>query len=183
MVFPAEIGQLLSWRDATVQDRAGLQTFQCTTPKPSGRRYREPHPKPWEHEVQQGIRALEPPKGGGSTVFLGVDDHGIAAVTVWTALADPGEYYLQAVAVANRHRGQGGAHAREALKMAVSVMETQAIDRGADTLYIASRVHEENRPSQRGLAETGFREDDSIFGDLARHHGWVLYRDLRGGIT
>lgn len=107
-----------------------------------------------------------------------MDEQGIAAVSVWTDLDGLGEYYFQLMAVANRHRHQGGAHAREALDMTVAVMEAQAIDLGASSLYIASRVHDKNFPSQRGLSEAGFCMDDTLFGDLPGYHGWVLYRDL-----
>src|SRR4051794_37067631 len=94
---------------------------------------------------------------------------GIGAVTVRTVLRGPGEYFLQVLAVANRYRGQGGAHAREALRMTLSVLEKHAADLGAESLYVAGRVHENNLPSLRLVRTAGFERDDSICEGLAQY--------------
>jgi GNAT superfamily N-acetyltransferase len=111
-------------------------------------------------------------------VFLGMDATGIGAVTMWTPLDEPGAYLFQILAVARRYRGQGGAHATEAVNMTLSVMEAQAIDLGATELYVAARVHQNNIPSRRLIQATGFEPDESVSEGLADHQGWVFYREL-----
>ena len=137
-----------------------------------------PHPKQWELDVQSFVRAARPPRGGGSTVFLGLDATGIGAVTIWTPFDEPGSYLFQVLAIARRFRGQGGAHAMEAVNLTLSVLEAQAIDLGATELYVAARVHQNNLPSRRLIQAAGFEPDESVCEGLDDHQGWVFYREL-----
>ncbi len=117
----------LRWREAQQADRPALQQFTCTVPR--ARDYRGrclPHQKPWEREVEVGIRNLKPPIGDGC-LLLGEDDEGLAAVALVYYLGRSGDTYfakLAAVAVAQRCRGQG--YGREALDVALAA----AADRG-----------------------------------------------------
>jgi hypothetical protein len=107
------VSRLLVWRAAGYGDRSALQQFSCTVPAQRVfQQKRSYHPRPWELEVQSGLRALRPPVGEDQSLLLGEDADGLAAVCL---LAEqPGSTMvvkIQAIAVASRYRGQFGAHA------------------------------------------------------------------------
>lgn len=142
-----------------------VQAFQCTSPKPSGPlNWRKPHPKPYELRVQSGIRT-ENPKGKGSTMLLGLDSSGIGAIVCWCVVG-PEQYKILAVAVALRHRGKDGGHAKEALETAMEVMEADAVSRGFDAFTMHAWVDRRNWASQKLFSASGFAKGESIDADL-----------------
>lgn len=93
---------------------------------------------PWEQEVQSGIRDLRPPVGHDQSLLVGEDAEGIAAVCL---LADQGQasaFKIQAIAVAARYRGQGGAHADEALDVAFEAAAQRGLDNGRNEITMVS---------------------------------------------
>ncbi|MFT4085496.1 MAG: hypothetical protein QM638_23180 [Nocardioides sp.] len=100
---------ILDWREATKDDRPLLQRFECTTPPPRepGRRA-QPHPKPYEYNVQKAIHTLNVPlHGDDGTVLLGLGPDGdLGAVSVWSSIrAHPGLHKIRLVAVSLAYRG------------------------------------------------------------------------------
>lgn len=84
------MSRLLAWREAGHEDRSSLQGFTCTVPaQPVFGQKRKYHPRPWEQEVQSGIRGLRPPVGQDQSLLVGEDGEGIAAVCL---LADQGDF-------------------------------------------------------------------------------------------
>lgn len=151
------MSRLLAWREARHEDRATLQGFTCTIPAQlvfgQKRKY---HPKPWEQEVQSGIRDLRPPVGQDQSLLVGEDAEGIAAVCL---LADQGEasvFKIQAIAVATRYRGQGGAHADEALDVTFETAAQRGQDSGRSEIIMISWVDPKNEPSKSLHQRAGF---------------------------
>lgn len=138
-----------------------------------------PHPKPWEFELQVWIHDLKPPLEPGTVVFLGWDEVGLAALAVWQHVSG-GNFYFEAVAVANRLRGGDGSHAREAVDVALSIMEGTAAHYGDSELAVVARVHQRNGASQRLLSRAGFAPDADRGPDEHGYAEWFLVRDLRG---
>lgn len=100
---------ILDWREATKGDRVLLQRFKCTTPPPRepGRRA-QPHPKPYEYDVQKAIHTLNVPlHGDDGTVLLGLGPDGnLGAVSVWSSIrAHPGLHKIRLIAVSLAYRG------------------------------------------------------------------------------
>lgn len=139
-----------------------------------------PHPKPWELDVQTGIRELRPPLPPGTVAMLGFDAAGLAAVTMWSSIDDPGEYLFQMAAIATRVRGQqgGSPHAHEAIDVALSIMIAEAVQSSARELGVVGRVHHQNRASQRLLSAHGFVRSDAPNQKLQDHYDWILAQGL-----
>lgn len=121
---------ILDWREATKDDRPLLQRFECTTPPPRepGRRA-QPHPKPYEYDVQKAIHTLNVPlHGDDGTVLLGLDaDTNLGAVAVWSSIrTHPGLHKIRLIAVSLAYRGTSadpdvaGAVASEALDVTLT---------------------------------------------------------------
>lgn len=128
------------------------------------------HPKTWELEVQSGIRDLNPATEG-QFLHLGLDEVGIGAVCLFTALQSD-EFYLMAVAVAERYRGWDGSVADEAITVALEAAADQAAQRGHERTHIFGYVHDRNLPSQRMCQRRGFTCDGAA--PLANYQQWSV---------
>lgn len=151
--------QLLNWSQASRSDRKVLNNFVCTEPaKATWNGSRLVHPRDWELDVQSGIRALRPPLGPDTVLLLGKDQQRcLAAVVLFSDTeGKPSEVVLRALAVATHIRGAGGAHAREALSVALRVMAERARAAGARELFVFGRIHPRNGPSKRLCKGAGF---------------------------
>jgi RimJ/RimL family protein N-acetyltransferase len=158
----------LKWRAAVRGDRGALQEFTCTTKaaRPPGSYRSRPHPKPWELQVQSFIRTLHPPAGADQVYLLGEDSSGIGAVCVLADQGTPEIVKIQAVAVSVRQRGQGGAHANEALAAGLDLAGDRARAAGFGQVIAVGWVHPRNQPSQL----------------LCRRAGFAHRRDTRDGL-
>lgn len=155
---------LLSWRAAQRDDRAALQQFTCTAPlrpyltsQPTLPR----HDKPWELDVQSGIRVLQPPLGSDQILMIGEDASGVAAVSL-SAEQDGSAALvkLRAIAVATRLRGLGGGYADEAFHIALEAIEARARNEGLKDSFVVGWIDPRNNASKlmcerAGLAYLG----------------------------
>lgn len=127
---------ILEWREATKDDRRLLQQFECTRPplREPGKRA-QPHPKPYEHDVQKAIHTLNVPlHGDDGIVLLGLDGDGdLGAVSVWSSIrAHPGLHKIRLIAVSLAYRGTSadseiaGAVASETLDVALTKLSEYA---------------------------------------------------------
>lgn len=149
---------ILDWRRALRGDHVLLQNFTCTEPAHYDRqRGRSVHPRPWELEVQRGIRGINPSTMGQS-LRLGLDDDGIGAVCLFAALR-PGEVRLMAVAVALRYRRRDRMIADEALTEVLEAAAREEVHRGQWQVYISGSIHDRNIASQRMCQRHGFTCD------------------------
>lgn len=111
-----------------------------------------------------------------STLLLGHDEQGLAAMCLWHDLAPgPGDFRIGGIAVALRLRGQDGRHSREALDTVLGIMEADADSASADSLYVQAEIHERNHASQRLFLAMGFTCGDKK-GDGLRE--WTFYHEL-----
>lgn len=151
------MSRLLSWRAAGHADRAALQRFICTVPAQRVTGLKRPyHPKPWELEVQSGIRALRPPLAQDQVLLLGEDAEGIAAVCLLADQGDADVIKIQAIAVAARYRGQGGAHGDEALDVAIQAAAQRGRRTGKHEIVLVGWVDPRNTPSKLLNQRAGF---------------------------
>lgn len=170
------MSRLLAWRAAEHKDRTALQRFTCTVPAQRGFQQQRPyHPKPWELEVQSGIRALRPPLTHDQSLLLGEDAQGIAAVCLLAEQEDARIIKIQAVALATRYRGQGGAHSDEALDVAFEVAEERGRKSGIETVLLVGWVDPRNDASKRLNQRAGFTHRRNTSGGLEE---WVLALDV-----
>lgn len=152
---------ILEWRDATKDDRSGIEAFRCTTspPKEPGRRA-GPHPKPWEYAVQKAIHRLPlPVNGTNGRCLIGIaEDGSIGAVSLWCELrGEHGIFKSQIIAVSLQFRGtstdpnQPGQVASEALDVTITEMTRQ---RPGGRVF--GLIHQNNLASQRLVRAHGF---------------------------
>ena len=127
--------------------------------------------------MQSGFRTLTPPAGPDTVLQLGEDESGLAAVILFSRDEDPDWSRVQArgLAVASRLRGRQGAHAREAVDVALAEMQGRAQDHGARWQLVHARIHRLNRASQRLCASAGFSYVDDLDENL---QVWSLLVDL-----
>ncbi|MFK0190571.1 hypothetical protein [Kitasatospora sp. NPDC090308] len=171
---------LLAWRPAadTQGDRLALQSFECTTPRPP---FGEPHPRPWEWEVQAGIRhkILKDTARHAhldQRLKLAYDTEGLAAVVAHARLnGSPAELdvppgapvrLLIAIAVAHRHRYNGGEFADYAFTEALYDILDREPD--ADRISVTAKIDFRNRASMAMAERNGLElavpgcEDDPL---------------------
>jgi hypothetical protein len=171
------VSRLLSWRAAEYADRSALQQFSCTVPAQRVfLQKRSYHPKPWELEVQSGLRALRPPVGEDQSLLLGEDAGGIAAVCLLAAQAESAMVVkIQAIAIATRYRGQFGAHADEALDVALEAAAARGSKSGVDAVTVIGLVHPRNIASKRLNERAGFTHVGNVQAGLEQ---WAIILDL-----
>lgn len=177
----------IDWELATGRDvkrLAGeLNRFICTSPeKPhlvAGRRDRSNHPTPWELDVQSYLRsdAIDEVRRGSPLLVGRVDGEAAAVSTWWPPDWLPNEEGVEeasiickAVAVACRHRRQGGEVARLLMERTVAEMrvEVQRHPSRAAVFTVEARVHEFNGASQRLMSRHDFARgaawgDDGLY--------------------
>jgi hypothetical protein len=147
----------LIWRPADRGDRSALPQFTCTVPLREYKPIQPRHPKVWELEVQSGIRTLRPPLGSGQIMLVGEDADGIGAVTLSAEQTEgPSVVKLQAIAIATRHRGQGGRHADEALQVALDAAGARASNAGLSEFLAVGWIHPRNEASKLMCQRAGF---------------------------
>lgn len=162
----------LTWSEARQEDRFALQSFTCTSPKPSGVRYREPHPSLWELDVQNYVRNLKPPVG--DEVHLGwcEETRQIAVVIWWRSSDVRGAYDLIAIAVAMSFRGRGCGDL--AMRYALAHMEGAATASGMQEISVLAFRDHRNEASEKLLVRHGFRKADPD----ERPEPWVWVKSL-----
>lgn len=152
---------ILTWREATKDDRPLLQRFECTTlpPREPGRRARS-HPKPYEYNVQKAIHTLNVPlHGDDGTVLLGLNSDGaLGAVSVWSSIrTHPGLHKIRLIAVSLAYRGMSadpdvaGAVASETLDVTLTRLRGYAASE-----RVFGLVDHRNTGSLRLLRAHGF---------------------------
>ncbi|MFJ3019459.1 hypothetical protein ACIPH4_00650 [Streptomyces tendae] len=172
------------WREAEEErDTKRLADFVCTLPSP-------PRPPTYEKSVQKFFRyevwdKLRDLSDCDAHLRVVDDVEGIAAaythsrfVSRYPEFSPPeghGSRLLGYLAVATRHRRQGGILADQALEdalYAAAEAEPEA-DRG---VFVWAKVHRKNQASMRMLARAGFGYRASIDDDGPLQH-WVLKLD------
>lgn len=135
--------------------------FTCTVPptrKSRETNWQMQHPRFWEFEVQQFIRALRPPRPDSPhKLRVGADAEGLAAVSYYEELDGPSDIYLHVGAVATRLRGKGGGYADEMIEDTLDAITAAAFAAGVTEVRVAGRIYESNRPSQEMVRRAGFR--------------------------
>ncbi len=158
---------LLNWEDAHRGHISDLKGFQATYfTKPKGLRGSAWPPRHlrgwWEYEVQQDLRALEPPRQPGPRlVRVGCDLEGLGAVSVALELDGPAEVEWEYGAIALRLRRQGGGYADEMCRDLFDQLTARAVEAQVLEIRIVGYVWHENRPSQEMLRRNGFLHTDA----------------------
>lgn len=101
-------------------------------------------------------RAQEPPLTLPRRLLVQVDDDEIAWVSRYTEVDGPAQVELDFMAVARRHRGQGGTVARDMFTTTLMAIEDRAIEHEVEEILVSATVWHENHPSQRMCGEAGF---------------------------
>jgi GNAT superfamily N-acetyltransferase len=109
--------------------------------------------------------------------MLGEDAEGIAAVSLLAEQEDARIIKLQAIALATRYRGQGGAHGDEALDVALEAAAEHAQRMGIDEVLVVGWVHPRNDASKLLNQRAGFTHRRNTPAGLEE---WVLLLDLSG---
>jgi RimJ/RimL family protein N-acetyltransferase len=130
--------------------------------------------------ARSSIRLSHPnsPAGPDTVLLLGEDGQGLGAAILFSRLDGEPNWSrvdFRGIAVARRLRGQGGAHAREALDVALTEMQGRAQEHGVTTQFVLARIHRSNLPSQRLCASAGFTYLADMTNDLQY---WSLTVDL-----
>lgn len=157
----------LGWVELDRSHVAELQVFVCTDPekpvKNASTGWQLQHPRIWEYDAQQTIRTYgkkwrTPPE---CTVLVGVDGHGLAAVSGWTELDGPSWVHLDVMGVAQRLRQRGEQDASKrvgtaAMQQTLSRIEAKALEAGCDRMYVEGEVFRDNDASLRMVEHFGF---------------------------
>ena len=72
------------------------------------------------------------------------------------------DYKITAIAVASRHRGKGGALAKEALTTCLGVLEAEAAERGAEEFAAYAWIDSRNWHSQLLFSSFGFQKGRAV---------------------
>ncbi len=118
---------------------------------------------------------MRPPLGPGYTLLLGKEPDGEIGAAVGALRLGLGEYRLCSLAVSVRHRGQGGGHAREAWTNCLQVLEGEAVEQGAEELFVRTQIHLRNFASQTLAKSLGFEETQHVQNDLVT---WTFLVDI-----
>lgn len=114
----------LAWCNAQASHRPDLRRFRCTTseaPFIEDDEYSEQPELPWEQEVQDYVRDLNPGYRPPLFLLLGYDDVGLGAVLFLVVRPLDHYAYVECLAVAHRLSKQGVS--KEALSLVARVME------------------------------------------------------------
>lgn len=157
----------LAWRKATADDRPALQRFTCT--RRERRNKRTVYPRGWERIAESAVRTVNPECDERSTVLVGVDSAGIAAVVSVGLLEDEeASYYIELIAVEMRHRNNGGAVADAALDEAVQWVVNHGDAAGYAEVEIFAELDPRNAASRALLSRYGF----TLFAKFQRSEAW-----------
>lgn len=158
---------MLDWRNATSDDRPKLRDFHCADPanvtfdEENGF---ECHDAPWEFEVQEWIRALNPPVAVPNFIFLGFDEVGLAAVIYFVVYPFDRYCYIPAIGVAHRVSGQG--LAGEALDRVHNLMRKYDINHD---YLVDALIDKDNTAAHSAFAARGYQE----VGMQGRYEKWA----------
>jgi len=111
----------------------------------------------WEYEVQSALRNMSLPARLPRQAFLLEDIDGIAAVSHWLEVDGPAVVEVREMAVALRHRRDGGQVASELMAQTIDEITARAIEAGVGEVVVQGMIWHENLPSQRLAAEAGFK--------------------------
>lgn len=111
----------------------------------------------WEYEVQSALRNMSLPARLPRQAFLLEDLDGIAAVSHWQEVDGPAVVEIREMAIAFRHRRQGGRVADELMAHTLDEITARAIDSQVDEVVVQGMIWHENLPSQRLAAQAGFK--------------------------
>jgi len=102
------------------------------------------------------IRDCKPPAAPDESLLVGEDAAGIAAVCAVAEQESPGLVKIRAIAVAVRYRGQRGAHADEALDVALETAAANGREAGLHVVRVVGWVDPRNEASKRLNTRAGF---------------------------
>ncbi|MDN4598074.1 hypothetical protein [Leifsonia virtsii] len=143
----------LKWRTARKGDRRLLQSFTCTVDRP--RNWREPHPRPWELQVQSWVRELKPPVHGRRSVDLGFAGPELAAVVVVDHVE---EEFFHIPAVARALDRRGAATGTGIVDHAIDLAAARASP-DLDHIILSANIHRRNSASRQCFERAGFTRD------------------------
>ncbi|UFS59417.1 GNAT family N-acetyltransferase [Subtercola endophyticus] len=151
-----------SWVDAAPEHVTALQHFICADPPKAayGGSREKYHPRPWELEVQSGLRDLRLPLPDSERLVIALDSAHEVAGAVRLSFDVTGEQ-MMILAIATRHDLQRQGIATRALEIAVDIIERTrvAYELNCD---IWAKIHRENLRSQKVFAAAGFEWIESV---------------------
>ena len=122
--------------------------------------------RPWEAEVEGFFHRLRPPGRRENVLRLGVDDTGDIVSAVAVQHVNPRSkteipfYFVNAMAVALRVRGEGGTVADAALEDTIFEVAKRVRVAGRDRFSLAGRIHRKNMASQAMATRNGMEPED-----------------------
>jgi GNAT superfamily N-acetyltransferase len=150
----------LTWREATVVDKAYIEQFECTTPPTRMKRppWHEQHPRKWELSLQREIHTLSLRCNQRRSIQLADDENGLAAVTVaeFETEQDHGVTIIECVAVALRCRGRDLPYADLAIDQAIQWGLNTADVAGFGSVLFTGKTHPENKAGRALVQRNGF---------------------------
>lgn len=172
----------MEWRFAVREDRRRLPAF-CCAPEPKRRkltrRTEYELPRPWESEIQGFVRQLGVPLAPPRHCVVAIEGDEITAVVLYSLEDSPLLIRLELIAVATRHRGNGGRVADDAFAEFMNRALSPITERAVVT--IEACIHSRNLASQRFAARNGFANSREVAG-ARRFDGfyerWCLIAEL-----
>ena len=154
-----------------MRHRHALQRFRCTAEdlkmEVSLVGVTPTHPAMWEWQVQESIKGLRVPLKRRWLSRIGLTDDGRAGAFQLTQEIDRGVHYdLVYGAVAIDLQGRGLHIGDEMIADTLDVITTRCVALGVtDDVLLTTKVHRENRNSQKMCHRNGFRNQGSLNDD------------------
>ncbi len=143
--------QLLSWTDATPEDREELKRFACTQPaeRTPTSPYKRVYARPHERAAEKLVHGLDPVKAARChrRIWLGRDELGVGAVICWEWRSD-GSLHVLVAALSNRLRGRGTRYTQEMVNTAQAQAMGEAVARGLTSVDVGAVIHRDNSASR-----------------------------------
>lgn len=128
--------------------------------------------------IQKYIHNMQPPYRPPMKVWVGYDDEGLGAVAAVEELHSAADISITLMAVARRHRGEGGGYADDMMEFVLADLEGVGVELGFDTVAISTHIHRLNSASQDFARRFHFRHTDWFDED---HQIWATRRVLPQG--
>lgn len=107
--------------------------------------------------MQRRLREQQPPRKLPHRMWVGTDADGLAAAALVEELDGPGSVFLCLMAVAERHRRQGGGYGDEMVEFILDMVAERAIEHRLLEVTIEARIHRLNHASQHLARRWYFR--------------------------